>query len=323
MTRLSFLLLFQFLFVVFAAAQNTDTLPVQPTDTTPRIQTQVRKPIIQQQETETATVPEIPQPAIVLDTAWKQAAAQYTGKTFLQQLYQTNKFFSAAAAPIVIRSNIKQYHGKEVFFYTFIALLLFFASIRTAFMKYFSDLFQVAFRTTMKQRQIGEQLVQTPLPSLLLNFFFLITGAFYLNFLLQRYGLDGDRHFWLLNLYCFAFLFVIYLIKFVSLKFFGWLFNIVDTTNTYIFIVFMINKIIGIFLLPFVVLFAFSGGGMYQAAFTFSFIVIFALFGYRIILSYSLVRNQIRVNPFQFFLYLCAFEIAPLLLIYKLILLWL
>jgi len=41
---------------------------------------------------------------------------------------------------------------------------------------------------------------------------------------------------------------------------------------------------------------------------------------YRFIISYRPVRSEIKVNRFHFFLYLCAFEIAPLLLIYKVLL---
>jgi hypothetical protein len=115
---------------------------------------------------------------------------------------------------------------------------------------------------------------------------------------------------------------MIYLVKFLSLKFFGWLFNISDTTNAYIFTVFLINKMIGIFLITILVLLAFAQPGIYQAALFVSFLGVFGLVLYRLILAYGLVRNQIRVNPFHFLLYLLAFEIAPLLVIYKLLLRW-
>jgi hypothetical protein len=85
----------------------------------------------------------------------------------------------------------------------------------------------------------------------------------------------------------------------------------------------MINKIIGICLLPCLVLLAFSDRNIYLIAYTLAYLGVFALLAYRFFLSYGLVRNQIRLNPFHFFLYLCAFEIVPLLLIYKLLLLWL
>jgi hypothetical protein len=48
-----------------------------------------------------------------------------------------------------------------------------------------------------------------------------------------------------------------------------------------------------------------------------SWCLLIGLLAYRIILTFAAVRNQVKVNPFHFFLYLCAFEIAPLLLVYK------
>jgi len=256
------------------------------------------------------------------DTTWIIVASRHSNKNFIRLAFEQNKLFSFSTAALIIRSNQKEFKGKDLLFYTLIALLLFFAFIRFSFSKYLTDLFRVVFRTTLKQRQIGEQLIQTPLPSLLLNFFFLITTSLYINFVLQHYYLTGSYNFWLLYFYCFVALSVIYMIKFLSLKFSGWLFNISETTDSYIFIVFMINKIIGIYLLPFLVLIAFTDNNVYQVSFALSYLGIFALLAYRIILSYGLVSIQIRVNPFHFFLYLCAFEIVPLLVIYKALMYW-
>ena len=248
--------------------------------------------------------------------------SQYPGKNFIEQAYRKNPFFGFLSRPLVIRSDIKEFNGKEVLFYVLVALLLLFALIKFSFPKYINDLFSVAFRTTLKRRQIGEQLIQTPLPSLLLNLFFLITAALYIDFLLQQYHLATGQNFWILYFYCFVFLVTIYLVKFLSLKFSGWLFNISETTDGYIFIVFMINKIIAIFLLPVLVLVSFSEGAIRQVSFTLSYVGVIGLLGYRFILSYALVRNQVRVNPFHFILYICVFELAPLLLIYKVLLRW-
>jgi hypothetical protein len=253
---------------------------------------------------------------------WYRVAAAYPGRNFIRQGWQTNKFFGFSSLRVTITSNKKEFKGKEILFYTVITLLLFFAFIKFSFPKYLGDLFRVAFRTTLKQRQIGEQLIQTPLPSLLLNFFFLLSAGLYLSFVLEHYQLANAYNFWLLYLYCFMGLTTIYIMKFLSLKFSGWLFNITATTDGYLFIVFMINKIIGIYLLPFLVLLAFTENALYEGAFVCSYVGVFALLAYRFILSYGLARSQIKVNPFHFFLYLCAFEIVPLLLIYKALMLW-
>src|SRR5690606_35949141 len=94
------------------------------------------------------------------------------------------------------------FHGKEALFYVLIGLLLLFALLRAAFAKYVSDLFRVFFRTTMKQKQIRDQLMQAPLPSMVFNLFFVATGGLYLTFVLFDYYQFRPVHdFWLFYLY--------------------------------------------------------------------------------------------------------------------------
>ena len=317
MIRSIFLVLFQFAFSVFVLAQTSDTLPATHPDSTRH---QTKKLAIGPLTKNDSAIRDSFATQILKDTAWISIALSY--KNFAYQVFAQNEFFGFLSSPVVVRSYKKEFHGKELLFYTLIGLLLFFAFIRMSFPKYLVDLFRVAFKTTLKQRQISEQLIQAPLPSLLLNFFFLVTVGLYITFVLQHYHMAVNYNFWLLYFYCFMALAMIYLIKFLSLKFFGWLFNITATADGYIFIVFMINKIIGIYILPFLVLLAFTDNNVYDAAFIFSYLGVFALLAYRFILSYGLVQNEIRLNPFHFFLYLCAFEIIPLLLIYKALLLW-
>lgn len=222
----------------------------------------------------------------------------------------------------MIHASFHESHNNDLLFYILIALLLFCAFLRNSFPKYFYDLFRLFFRTTLKQRQLREQLMQTPLPSLLLNGFFVISGGLYISFLVQHFNLNPFDNFWMLLVYCCLGLSAIYMVKFVGLKLSGWLFKMQDASDSYIFIVFVVNKMIGLFLLPFLILLAFTSGDLYSLALTVSWCLIGGLVVYRLILAYVLIRNQVKVNPFHFFLYFCAFELAPLLLIYKALMLF-
>lgn len=224
--------------------------------------------------------------------------------------------FTGAVRP---PQSVRVWQGKEHFFYLCTALLIFFALIKNGFGKYLQDLFRIFFRSTLKQRQVKEQLMQAPLPSLLLNLLFLFAGAFFICLVLQHFGLAAQHSFWILFLYSAAGLAVIYLIKYITLKLCGWLFRLSDATNTYIFIVLTTNKIIGISLLPFVVLLSFTTGLINQTFFTLSLILLGGLFLYRYYLSYTSVQKQIKLQAFHFLLYLLAFELVPLLLINKLL----
>jgi len=222
---------------------------------------------------------------------------------------------------ILKEGDKKKFIGKEWLFYYLILLLILFGLLRRAFAKYFYDLFRVFFKTTLKQRQTQEQLLQSPLPSVFMNSFFVLSAGLYVNFLLEYFQLSIAENFWLQYLYCAGALASIYLVKFIGLKITGWLFNVSNATDSYIFIVFIINKMIGIYFLPFLLLLAFATQPLYNAAMIISWFGIGLLLIYRFILSYGAVRKEVKLNSFHFVLYILGFEVVPLLLIYKLLLL--
>lgn len=221
--------------------------------------------------------------------------------------------------PLAITRKVK---GKEYLFYLMVLLFIFFAVLRRVFAKYFSDLFRLFFKTTLKQRQLRDQLMQTPLASLLFNFFFVASGGLYITFLLQHFAINPLGNFWLTLLYACLGLSACYFVKYAGLKICGWLFNMDEAADSYIFIVFIVNKMAGILLLPLLLVLAFSVGDVYMAGLSFSWCLLGGLLVYRFILTYGALRNQVRLNMFHFFLYVAAFEISPLLLVYKALLIF-
>ena len=164
--------------------------------------------------------------------------------------------------------------------------------------------------------------MQTAFPSLLMNGFFVIVAGLYLSFILQHFKIVAPENFWFTFLYSCLGLSAAYFIKFAGLKIFGWLFNMEEAADSYIFIVFVVNKMIGILLIPFLLIIAFSTGEFYSVGLTFSWILIALILIYRIIMTLSIVRNEVKINLFHFLIYVCAFEIAPLLLVYKALLIF-
>jgi len=239
-----------------------------------------------------------------------------------QQASDSLKRLAEKQMPVQIlkEGDKKVFQGKEYLFYYLIFLFILFGLLRRVFAKYFYDLFRVFFKTTLKQRQTQEQLLQSSLASVFMNSFFVLSAGLYVNFLLQYFQLVISENFWLQYVYCIGALAAIYLVKFIGLKITGWLFNVSNTTDSYIFIVFIINKMLGIFLLPFLLLLAFANDPLYSYAMFISWIGLGLLLIYRFILSYSAVRKEVKLNSFHFILYILGFEVIPLLLIYKLLL---
>lgn len=238
----------------------------------------------------------------------------------LRALMRQHPYYGFFGKAVVLPAARRNDAGKDIFFYVLLGLFFYFAVVKVLFPKYLNNLISIFLRITLRQQQLREQLLQTPLPSLMLNIFFLLVGGLYASLLLDYYNYKAHDNFWIQSLYCVGILALIYVGKFVLLKFTGWVFNLTKATDTYIFIVFLVNKMLGMLLLPFLVLIAFYGGQAQQVFVTLSLILIVVLFAYRFIFSFGPIRAEIKVNPFHFFLYLCAFEIAPLLLIYKVLL---
>ncbi|WP_350340190.1 DUF4271 domain-containing protein [Paraflavitalea speifideaquila] len=144
----------------------------------------------------------------------------------------------------------------------------------------------------------------------------------FLAFVALYFQLTPEQNLWILWGYGCLLVLAIYLGKFIILKIIGWIFNVSNATDTYIFIIFMVNKMVGIILVPVLILMAFPYGSFLPVTMTLAFIMLALSLAYRFIISYKPIRSEIKVSRFHFFVYLCAFEIAPLLLIYKVLLIF-
>ncbi|WP_166437029.1 DUF4271 domain-containing protein [Niastella caeni] len=235
---------------------------------------------------------------------------------------RNHPYFNFYGRGVKITEQLKKASRDESMFYFLAALLFYFGFIRIVFMKYLDNLNTLFFRVTMRQQQIRDQVLQSPLPSLMLNILFIISAGLFLSFVADYYNIVPGMNRWLLLFYCCTLLAVIYLGKFIILKMVGWMFNIRVAADTYIFIVFLVNKMMGIYLLPALLLMAFAKPPFLTVLITLTYVFIVILFIYRFIIAYRPVRNEIKLSRFHFFVYLCAFEIAPLLLIYKVLLIF-
>ena len=208
--------------------------------------------------------------------------------------------------------------GKEVLFYILTGLVALLAGIRLIFPKYFKNLFLLFMQTSMRQKQTRENLLQNNLASIFLNILFMVSAGIYIT-LLVLYKHWVDLSFNHLLLYGVVFLFVVYIVKYIFLAFSGWVFNVPEATSVYSFVVFLVNKVLGIILIPFVWIITFSPFPIKQVAITISAGIILVLFLYRYLISFGVIRTNLKVSVLHFFLYLCAVELLPLFLIYKLL----
>lgn len=206
---------------------------------------------------------------------------------------------------------------KDWLFYYIMGLLLFFGVLRISYPRYLNDLFRFFFRTSLRVNQIREQLVQSGLQSLLFNIYFAFSFGVYVFLLATYFKASIKTEEWLLPFAATLSLLLLYAGKYLFLKVSGWLMNINAATETYTFIVFLINKVAGIVILPFLVIISFSPFYITRVVVTLSLALVAGLFLYRFLRAYQPVQAEVKVSRFHFFVYLLAIEVAPLLVIYK------
>lgn len=216
----------------------------------------------------------------------------------------------------VFEGDPRTYNSKDEIFYILAGVLLFMGIIKVAYPKYYQNTFRLIFQTSLRQKQTPEQIVQGYVPGFLLSLlFFMVGGVLIALFAMQQNLLPGPL--WLLILFCSGILAIVYLVKYLVTMFAGWVFNVPDAAGMYSFVVFLINRVMGIVLLPLVILLAFYGGENQKVMFGVAAAIAVFLLLYRYTLSLTVVRKNLKVSALHFFIYLCGVELMPLLVIYK------
>jgi len=236
--------------------------------------------------------------------------------TSTYQRYQTHPYLPLYAKPAFMVIDYRRQESKDDLFYLMAGVIFFLAFIRVLFSKYFRNLFLLFFQTSLRQKQTREQLLQDNLASLFINLLFFISAGLYISLLIKYYNWT-QVSFWWLSLFSAVLLIFVYLGKYLFLLFAGWVFNTKEAAGSYIFLVFMVNKVMGVLLIPFLLILSFAQFEVVNVGVTVSFGLIALMYVYRYLVSFGTIRNKLKVNPLHFFIYLCAVEVLPLLLIYK------
>jgi len=212
-------------------------------------------------------------------------------------------------------------HSQTLDFYFLLSLFVFLGFIRTIDSKYFSNLWRAFSNPTLSGRQLKEQLQSAGISNLLMNIFFAISLGSYIYYVIKvlmpdRIGIFPEIVELLLVIIGVA---LIYSAKYIAIRFSGWAFRVEGVTEHYMFNVFLVNKVIGIMLLPFVVLISFGTTIWTSQIIIISFIFAIIFLSTRYIRSWQVFGSFFQYSKFHFFLYLCASELLPLAILLKLL----
>ncbi|MEN9963520.1 MAG: hypothetical protein RL582_615 [Bacteroidota bacterium] len=205
---------------------------------------------------------------------------------------------------------------QDVIFYLMLLLILFIGILRSGFPNYFSNMVRVFFNTSLRQNQLTDQLLQSKLPSLLFNVFFVMMSGLYLFIFLGRLKLIEISSMSTL-LYMVLFIMSMYLVKYFFMQLFGWFSGNEQAADVYVFMVFLVNKFMAIILLPLTMMIYYSEGAVKDFAMVCSVLLVIVFFLFRYIRSFVLLGQNLKVSRFHFILFILGMEILPILLICK------
>jgi hypothetical protein len=171
--------------------------------------------------------------------------------------------------------------------------------------------FQVTLRMFKDNSVLQKQMDQ------ILYLFYFLNTAFLLyllemRFHMQPYGLHGV----VLLLFNLALLAGVFMTRVLMLNMTGILFNRIGLFREYLYNIFIFNKLLGIIILPILPLMIYTGGWVRQVFYFSSIVVVLLIVLLRVArgIIFSMRKD---ISIFYLFLYLCALEIVPLIMLYR------
>jgi hypothetical protein len=247
----------------------------------------------------------------------EQVSDQVKGS--MDSLIRNHPQFQEQAGQVPL-AKWKEFKDKTSDFYLLLLLILLLGLIRLSDPKYFHSLWLV-FKNTSVSRQLNDKLQAASFPNLMMNFFFTLSAASYLFYLVKNFTPQQSSHISLSLLITVLIpgVMVIYLVKYAVVRFSGWVFRVENLTDHYLFNVFLTNKILGIALVPFILLMAFADISWARPAMHISILLVIILFSSRYLRSWQVFGSFFQYSKFHFFTYLCASELLPLAVLMKLL----
>lgn len=211
-----------------------------------------------------------------------------------------------------ITSPEKQGAGLIIFGLSFLSLLLI-AIVATVKRSIFAKIFKSFTNDNLLKLTQREEHNGLNGGFLLLYIVYAINAATFIYLLIRDFSPSSSPN-WLLVLMAVV---VIYLVRHIAMFFLGIIYPVQRESSQYSFLIAVVNILLGLLLLPFNLLIAYAPEFVSVSSIYIILGVIAFLFIIRMIKGFLLGLINYGTNLFHFFLYLCTFEIAPALLIFR------
>ncbi|MCS6934244.1 MAG: DUF4271 domain-containing protein [Chitinophagales bacterium] len=220
------------------------------------------------------------------------------------------------------RFDVQQYKPPRNNFLVFLLLLLVLGIVtylKTSFSKDLSDVIQSAINNQTAHQVFRTQTPGLTLSSLLLHINFVLVICMFMRFVLIKFfhvtSLDS-----LPGILFLIFLFTFfYVLKFISVRFFGYVFEVRETSEEYIFIFSTMCKTLGLSLIPAIFTFYVAPERYFHIIFYINLFIIGIFVTTFVWRALSTSSKWMYRSIYHYIIYVCTQEAATLLLFFKLL----
>jgi hypothetical protein len=201
-----------------------------------------------------------------------------------------------------------------------VLLLFAFSMVRLVFPRYYINLFQVFSGIASSKRHLKEQLESDNRASLWFYLIFYASAGYLLYHFVSMMNIrilpDNPIKAYVL---CTMLMTLLIGLKTTLIRLIGWVFNGKTLVHQYLLSIRLIIEILGLILFPLCILIMLSSGNFRVGVLVVAFIVCMVMLIYFYIRNLHLLRNLLHTNVLHFLMYLCAFEVLPVLILIKMI----
>ncbi len=205
-------------------------------------------------------------------------------------------------------------------FISIMGILLMLTLLMTLFRSFFRKAIQAFSNDTMMNQVYRDRESVGALPFLALYSFFFVNGGLFIYFLAKNYNANLPGNHFQQWLYYTLALVGLFSLKHLLLNIVGFIFPVEKEVRLYNFLIMIFGIVIGLILAPINILLAYGPESIFGTLILITLIMLGSVYLFRYARSLFIADRFLFFHRFHFLLYICTVEIAPVMVLVKLVL---
>lgn len=226
-----------------------------------------------------------------------------------------------SAKPARKRNTISEEAAYRRFlFVSIMGILLMLTLLMTLFRSFFRKAIQAFSNDTMMNQVYRDRESVGALPFLMLYTFFFVNGGLFIYFLAKNYNISLPGSHFQQWFYCIIALTGLFFLKHLLLNIISYIFPVEKEVRLYNFQIMIFGIVIGLMLAPINILLAYGPESIFSILTLIALITLGLVYLFRYARSLFIADRFLFFHRFHFLLYICTVEIAPVMVLVKLVL---